>query len=78
MKLTTRHLIRGKGGHRRRPAADIVPLAAFFPPAPETGVVTQAFRDCPSCGAETAAVLHRDSHTCGDCGHTHHPEDGTE
>lgn len=59
-------LVRGPGKHR-------VPR---FPSAPYAAVVPQAIRYCPPCGASTAATLHpRGSHTCGDCGHTHHPEE---
>lgn len=72
MKL--RGLIRPTGRHRT--AEPTVRLAALFPPAGRA--VQQGFRDCPECGATTAAVLHRSSHTCGDCGHTHYPEDGAK
>lgn len=65
----------GPGRHRTRPAAERKPL---FPPAPPTGVVAQGFRHCTGCGSDTVAVLHRDGHTCTDCGHVHYTEDGTE
>lgn len=46
------------GVHRRPP----LPL---FPPAPVVAVVAQAFRFCPRCEVETAAIVHRDgSFTC--------------
>ncbi|MHC5259870.1 hypothetical protein ACYSUO_18490 [Streptomyces sp. UC4497] len=72
MKL--RGLIRPTGQHR----AATAPRAALFPAAPHRPVITQAFRYCTPCGTETPAVLHRDAHTCGDCGHTHYTEDDTE
>ncbi|MGW6481273.1 hypothetical protein ACWGDS_25830 [Streptomyces sp. NPDC055059] len=70
-----RQIITPTGQHRAvAPAGP----AVLFPAAPFRPVVTQAFRYCPPCGTTTAAVLHRDGHTCGDCGTTHYPEDGAE
>jgi hypothetical protein len=38
---------------------------ATFPPAPYGAIATQGFRHCPTCGVETAAVLHPGgAHTC--------------
>jgi ribosomal protein S27AE len=69
MKLTTRHLIRGKGRHRPAPIA--VPVAQLlgpvYPLPPVQGVLVQAWRDCPPCGKATAGVLHKDGWTCGEC-----------
>lgn len=62
---TLRQIVRPTGQHR----APADRLAAVRP------AVAQALRHCPSCGTTTAAVLHRDSHTCGDCHHTHYPEE---
>ena len=70
MKL--RGLIRPTGQHR----APTPRRAPMFPPAPRCAVASTGFRYCPPCTTDTAAVLHPDgSHTCGDCGHTHHTEE---
>lgn len=51
MKVTARHLVRGRGQHRA--------------PRPAGALVGQEFRYCPRCEVETAAVVHGDgSHTC--------------
>lgn len=73
-------LVRGPGRHRpvrRKTPSARVPI---FPPAPHsTGVVAHGFRHCLTCTTETVAVLHRDGHTCGDCGRVHHTdEDGDQ
>ncbi|MFI0236371.1 hypothetical protein [Streptomyces sp. NPDC016845] len=60
---TLRQIIRPTGQHRA--------------PAPRPAV-SQGLRHCPPCGTTTAAVLHRDSHTCGDCGHTTYPKGGSD
>jgi hypothetical protein len=58
MRFTHRALVSHFGRHR----APRIPFPA--------GVFAQAFRHCPPCGVETAAVLHTDgSHTCTE-GHT--------
>lgn len=72
-------LVRGPGRHRpvrRTTPNDRAPL---FPPAPPTGgVVAHGFRYCTPCGTETVAVLHREGHTCGDCGCEHYTEEATD
>ncbi|MFE4718370.1 hypothetical protein ACFRLW_18385 [Streptomyces sp. NPDC056728] len=70
MQLRFRGLIRPTGLHRAAP-----PTGSLFPTAPASHVVTQGFRHCPPCGTDTVSVLHRTSHTCGDCGTTHYPEE---
>lgn len=65
---TLRQIIRPTGQHR-------APTARQIAARP---VIPQAFRPCAPCGTETAAVLHRDGHTCGTCGHTTHLKDGAE
>lgn len=72
MALRLRGLIRPTGQHRAAPVAS---HAGLFPAALPGPVITQAFRHCQPCGTDTAAVLHRDGHTCGDCGTTHYPEE---
>lgn len=76
MKLTTRHLFRGKGLHRAVTVAGHIPvplddLLGPWPqpvPAPVHGAaVTQAWRDCMPYGKATAGVLHKDGWTCGEC-----------
>jgi hypothetical protein len=60
VKLTARHLFRGKGQHRRQP----------FPQPAFGACVTQAFRHCRPCGADVPVVLHPSgAHTCQH-GHT--------
>ena len=51
MKLTVRHLIRGKGQHRRMPR-------------PHGAIVGQQFVDCPTCRVETAATIHGNAIRC--------------
>ncbi|MEV0525994.1 hypothetical protein AB0I66_21395 [Streptomyces sp. NPDC050439] len=71
-------LIRGTGAHRpvrRKTPSDRRPI---FPPAPHTGVVPHGFRHCQQCGTDTVAILHREGHTCGDCGREHYTKDGAE
>jgi NADH pyrophosphatase NudC (nudix superfamily) len=68
-----RGLIRPTGQHRA-----IATRAELFSKASAGAVVTQAFRYCVPCQTETSAVLHRTGHTCGECGHTHYPQDGAE
>lgn len=36
-------------------------------PKPVSGVLVQAWDDCPPCGKATAGVLHKDGWTCGEC-----------
>lgn len=69
-----RQIVRPTGQHRA--AGD--PSTAMFPAPPHGPAVTQAFRYCTPCRTETASVLHRDGHTCGDCGHTHYTEEGSD
>lgn len=77
MKVTTRHLIRGKGQHRAIPApARIeVPLdhllrpRSLFVDVPHGAVAAQAFRACRPCGGEVAVVLHPGGAYCCDRGH---------
>ncbi len=75
MKLTTRHLFRGKGLHRA-PAPEPVHVSledllgpAWPEPSRSYGAVgVQAFRYCPPCGQDVPVVLHSGAHCC-DRGH---------
>ncbi len=52
MKITYRALVSHYGHHRRTRR-------------PHGALVDTAFRHCPVCGVETAAIVHRDgTHTC--------------
>jgi hypothetical protein len=51
MKLTVRHLVRGKGQHRKLPVGAVAP---------------QRFVDCPECGVETAATVHGSALLCAE------------
>jgi len=75
VKLTVRHLFRGKG-HHRAPATPTplhVPLNDLLgtpwpePRRPYGAAVIQAWKDCAPCGKATAGVVHADGWTCGEC-----------
>ncbi|MFE9645282.1 hypothetical protein ACFYO0_14435 [Streptomyces sp. NPDC006365] len=75
MKLTTRHLVRGKGRHRavvvperiKVPLDDLLGPRPQFAAPPVAGVITQAWNPCPRCDKDTAGVVHTDGWTCGEC-----------
>lgn len=67
MKITTRHLIRGKGQHRAEPEPVTVPVAELMPPWPQPvygAAVPQAFRHCRGCRGDAPVTLHPGAHTC--------------
>lgn len=77
MRITHRALFSHYGQRRARPTKHHTPNRPF-PTASYGATATQAYRYCPPCGTETAAVLHGYGHTCGDCGNTHYTEEGAE
>lgn len=79
MKLTVRHLFRGKGAHRapaappareyiRVPLADLMGPDWPEPSRPYGAIATQAIRPCRPCGGDVPVVLHPGAHCC-DRGH---------
>lgn len=70
MKLTVRHLIRGKGQHRANAGA--VLTEATLEELLSTGaVVANESAPCPSCERTTFHAMHRDgSRCCWTCGTT--------
>ncbi|MBU8549756.1 hypothetical protein IMX12_13150 [Streptomyces sp. Babs14] len=75
MKLTTRHLIHGKGRHRATPPTEQIEVSLDHllgtpwpqPARPYGAAVVQCWDDCPPCGKPTAGILHADGRTCGEC-----------
>ncbi|MER5213664.1 hypothetical protein ABT063_24610 [Streptomyces sp. NPDC002838] len=75
MKLTTRHLVRGKGRHRavvvperiEVPLDDLLGTPWPEPRPPYGAAVTQTWQDCKPCDKATAGVVHKDGWTCGEC-----------
>lgn len=62
MKLTVRHLVRGKGQHRA--------------PRPSGQLAAQRFVHCPTCQVETAATVHGTALLCAE-GHQINTTGGT-